>query len=110
MRPPHSDSAVSSVLETAPCPPDTLGSSRGVVSGFFRRPAKLLSSAVIACNWLGCGNTLYALRINSAAGRFEEARTMGAEEAAPYEYYFFSSRRRHTRLTCDWSSDVCSSD
>src|SRR3954465_15017917 len=23
---------------------------------------------------------------------------------------FFSSRRRHTRLSCDWSSDVCSSD
>src|SRR6266571_3107237 len=23
---------------------------------------------------------------------------------------FFSSRRRHTILTCDWSSDVCSSD
>src|SRR6266571_7501453 len=21
--------------------------------------------------------------------------------------FFFSSRRRHTRLTCDWSSDVC---
>src|SRR5690242_6925317 len=24
--------------------------------------------------------------------------------------FFFSSRRRLTRLTCDWSSDVCSSD
>src|SRR3954465_16090461 len=24
--------------------------------------------------------------------------------------FFFSSRRRHTRLSCDWSSDVCSSD
>src|SRR5258706_9167526 len=24
--------------------------------------------------------------------------------------YFFSSRRRHTRLVSDWSSDVCSSD
>src|SRR5690242_4293063 len=24
--------------------------------------------------------------------------------------FFFSSRRRHTSLTCDWSSDVCSSD
>src|SRR6266571_6010743 len=24
--------------------------------------------------------------------------------------FFFSSRRRHTRVTCDWSSDVCSSD
>src|SRR3989338_10100433 len=23
---------------------------------------------------------------------------------------FFSSRRRHTRWNCDWSSDVCSSD
>src|SRR5256886_9745405 len=25
-------------------------------------------------------------------------------------FVFFSSRRRHTRLDCDWSSDVCSSD
>src|SRR3989338_10764261 len=24
--------------------------------------------------------------------------------------FFFSSRRRHTRWSCDWSSDVCSSD
>src|SRR5690606_41083282 len=24
--------------------------------------------------------------------------------------FFFSSRRRHTRFSCDWSSDVCSSD
>ena len=24
--------------------------------------------------------------------------------------FFFSSRRRHTRLRRDWSSDVCSSD
>src|SRR5689334_23962393 len=24
--------------------------------------------------------------------------------------FFFSSRRRHTRWNCDWSSDVCSSD
>src|SRR5258707_11314281 len=26
------------------------------------------------------------------------------------EYFFFSSRRRHTRYWRDWSSDVCSSD
>src|SRR2546430_9665049 len=24
--------------------------------------------------------------------------------------FFFSSRRRHSRFDCDWSSDVCSSD
>src|SRR5207247_8020301 len=27
-----------------------------------------------------------------------------------YLFFFFSSRRRHTRSTRDWSSDVCSSD
>src|SRR2546430_1343551 len=27
-----------------------------------------------------------------------------------YVSFFFSSRRRHTRFDCDWSSDVCSSD
>src|SRR5438132_1869388 len=27
-----------------------------------------------------------------------------------YFVFFFSSRRRHTRSLCDWSSDVCSSD
>src|SRR3989454_12089834 len=27
-----------------------------------------------------------------------------------YLFFFFSSRRRHTRLQGDWSSDVCSSD
>src|SRR5947207_14138651 len=26
------------------------------------------------------------------------------------DFFFFSSRRRHTRSLCDWSSDVCSSD
>src|SRR6266480_7691385 len=26
------------------------------------------------------------------------------------DIFFFSSRRRHTSVTCDWSSDVCSSE
>src|SRR5256885_11609921 len=30
--------------------------------------------------------------------------------AASLLSFFFSSRRRHTRLQGDWSSDVCSSD
>src|SRR5256886_8301940 len=29
---------------------------------------------------------------------------------AVVSFFFFSSRRRHTRFDCDWSSDVCSSD
>src|SRR2546430_2389317 len=31
-------------------------------------------------------------------------------ERNPVVSVFFSSRRRHTRFDCDWSSDVCSSD
>src|ERR687898_1935782 len=30
--------------------------------------------------------------------------------STPLPVFFFSSRRRHTRLQGDWSSDVCSSD
>src|SRR5207237_5545833 len=30
--------------------------------------------------------------------------------APAFSCCFFSSRRRHTRFKCDWSSDVCSSD
>src|SRR5215510_16117363 len=29
---------------------------------------------------------------------------------ATFAFFFFSSRRRHTRWPRDWSSDVCSSD
>src|SRR5256885_11134568 len=32
------------------------------------------------------------------------------EELLKSVFFFFSSRRRHTRLQGDWSSDVCSSD
>src|SRR6266480_6435474 len=30
--------------------------------------------------------------------------------SCPFRKFFCTSRRRHTILTCDWSSDVCSSD
>src|SRR5262249_39421131 len=37
--------------------------------------------------------------------------TRGTSGAIPCTgVFFFSSRRRHTRLVSDWSSDVCSSD
>src|SRR5258705_7580739 len=31
-------------------------------------------------------------------------------KAGAFLFFFFSSRRRHTRCLSDWSSDVCSSD
>src|SRR5256886_11273425 len=38
------------------------------------------------------------------------ARTLDAASVLSTSRFFFSSRRRHTRFDCDWSSDVCSSD
>src|SRR6266571_5015068 len=40
----------------------------------------------------------------------KEASSVGITAGASAPDFFFASRRRHTRLTCDWSSDVCSSD
>ena len=34
-----------------------------------------------------CGNFLYAIQVNSASAKLEEARSLGAEQYAPYEYY-----------------------
>src|SRR5256885_5948983 len=34
----------------------------------------------------------------------------GLQQCRYLDLFFFSSRRRHTRLQGDWSSDVCSSD
>ncbi len=36
----------------------------------------------------GCGGAHYLLAVNSASSRVEEARADGAEQLAPYEYYY----------------------
>src|SRR5256885_3295516 len=43
---------------------------------------------------------------------FVDQLLVGVSAIAGYVlvFFFFSSRRRHTRLQGDWSSDVCSSD
>jgi hypothetical protein len=35
----------------------------------------------------GCGNTLYAIQANSASNKIEQAKKLGAEKLATYEYY-----------------------
>ena len=36
----------------------------------------------------GCGGVQYAVAMNAASVRVGEARTLGAEKLAPYEYYY----------------------
>jgi hypothetical protein len=35
----------------------------------------------------GCGGVLYAVNAGSASSKVEEAKALGAEQLAPYEYY-----------------------
>src|SRR5437868_9714646 len=40
-------------------------------------------------------------------GFLESILMVGSVNAAKQDFFFFSSRRRHTRSKRDWSSDVC---
>src|SRR5260221_7518837 len=54
------------------------------------------------------------IKCTNRQGRSDIVSTKHLCIAVPIELstlsFFFSSRRRHTRSLCDWSSDVCSSD
>src|SRR5690606_41014781 len=51
----------------------------------------------------------YCLRVDYSAPRSCPNCTL-LRTIMIWEVFFFSSRRRHTRFSRDWSSDVCSSD
>src|SRR6266700_5097719 len=51
-----------------------------------------------------------AERIKSVCDRFDVPLPAAALQFPLAHPFFFSSRRRHTRFSRDWSSDVCSSD
>ena len=47
----------------------------------------VILGAVLCGALPACGGVNYAIAINSASSRVEEARAIGAEQLAPYEYY-----------------------
>jgi uncharacterized protein DUF4398 len=46
------------------------------------------ASLVSGLALVGCGNTLYSIQASSASGKLDEAHALGAEQSAPYEYYY----------------------
>jgi hypothetical protein len=46
----------------------------------------------------GCGPTVYAMQVNSAAARVEEARALGADQLAPYEYYYAKAHLQQAQV------------
>jgi hypothetical protein len=56
-----------------------------------------LGAALGSVAW-GCGGVHYAIAVNSAASRVEEARALGADQLAPYEYYFAKEHLQQAQL------------
>lgn len=57
----------------------------------------------------GCGNAVYAVQASSAASKLEEAKELGAEELAPYEYQLaveHMKKAREEAAEADYSDAV----
>ncbi len=52
----------------------------------------------------GCGGVLYAASVNGAASRIEEAREIGAEQLAPYEYYYAKAHMEQAQVDASEAS------
>ena len=42
----------------------------------------------VAISQAGCGGVLYSVQMNGVASRVAEAKALGAEKLAPYEYHY----------------------
>jgi uncharacterized protein DUF4398 len=47
-----------------------------------------VATLAVAISLLGCGGSLYSVQINGVASKVAEAKELGAEKLAPYEYYY----------------------
>jgi hypothetical protein len=54
----------------------------------MRRLSVVASVFALVASLAGCGGVHYAIEVNAAASRVEEAKALGADQLAPYEYYF----------------------
>src|SRR5436190_11842163 len=78
-------------------------------AGYARDFVPLMRRILPACVERGIKVTANAGGVN-VAGCATAVRDVARDLGLAGKIFFFSSRRRHTRSLCDWSSDVCSSD
>ncbi len=64
----------------------------------------LLGTLIVAAFASGCGGTLYAINASSAAARIEEAKELGAEQLAPYEYYYAKAHLEQAQIDASEAS------
>jgi len=61
---------------------------RTVIKQRVRSAARVVAVACALLALGGCGGVLYAVEATTAAARLEEAKELGAERLAPFEYYY----------------------
>jgi hypothetical protein len=69
---------------------------RGQFKAVGRRALQTIG-LVVCLGATGCGNAVYVFRVNAASNKLAEARELGAEKLAPYEYYFASEHLTKAR-------------
>jgi hypothetical protein len=72
------------------------------VSAMVRRLLGLGAVALVSLS--GCGGVHYAVNANGAASRLEEAKQLGAEQLAPYEYYYAKANLEQAQIEASEAS------
>jgi hypothetical protein len=60
--------------------------------------------AAMAGALCGCGGIQYSVAVNAAASRVEEAKALGADQLAPYEYYFAKEHLQQAQIEASEAS------
>jgi hypothetical protein len=69
----------------------------------MRLPWLALGAAI--CGALpACGGINYAIAVSAASSRVEEARAVGAEQLAPYEYYYAKEHLQQAQIEASQAS------
>ena len=71
------------------------------VSAMVRR---LVGLGVALVSLSGCGGIHYAVNANGASSRLEEAKALGAEQLAPYEYYYAKANLEQAQIEASEAS------
>ena len=66
--------------------------------------ALFFAVAVAVAALTGCGSAYYNASVSSAQTRLDQAQALGAETAAPYEYYYAKEHLQEARLQAADSS------
>jgi hypothetical protein len=64
----------------------------------------IFAAAGLVSALVGCGGVHYAINITSATSRLEEAQALGAEQLAPYEYYYAKEHLEQAQIEASEAS------